>query len=325
MTHQFENLRRRVLPPEVCIYHHGCTDGYMSAVIVKSRYPGCVLVPMSYWQPLDDEIIRGRRVLVVDFCLFGDDLEALRRGSASYVVLDHHETSEPIDDEFVVCDRSMSGVTLTWDFVHPGVDRPDVLKYIEDYDTWRHRFGASHDIVAALRGYPYEVEAWSRLLHAPASSLAQEGAILRRAARSRADSVRETMRLIPFAGWDAVPVFNCVRDYPALDLLAEEFAGEHPFVVFWYQRGDGSIKYSVRSRESSPSFVNSAFIAACYGGGGHDGSAGFRSHAFPDALPSVRADGFDQTARDLWDMRDRSASTATHIAWLKDRVAVPGP
>jgi len=143
----------------VHIIHHHDLDGYAAAGIAKAFlakegiYP--TLHEMNYGMTLPEGIHANDTVYMLDFSLQPfSRMYALKESVEKFIWLDHHDSSKrdymewhgkggygAIDganrvereDEPLVC-----GAELTWWHFNPGVEAPDAIKLVGDWDTWRH-------------------------------------------------------------------------------------------------------------------------------------------------------------------------------------------
>lgn len=269
------------------IYHGGCRDGWCSAWVIHRRYPEAEYVAGFYGQPPPN--CTDKHVILVDFSYPRDVLEKMAEQAATLLVLDHHKTAQAALEGFerpntqVIFDMDRSGAGLAWD--HFMLDRPsrDVLvDYVEDRDLWRHRLPDSKLVNAWIATLPFTFRAWTGASMTIAQDIVETGDPLTWAKQMGAGAlakgeqyVREVVknaRLVVFQG-HKVPLVNA----PQVDIseLLDELARQQPevpFVMGWWQRGDGIFQYSLRSRGD----FDVSDLAKTYGGGGHRQAAGFQ-------------------------------------------------
>lgn len=283
--------------PDIFIYHSPCDDGFGAAWAVHQRWGDAVeYVPATYGKPAPD--VTGKRVLIGDFSYKRPVLDDMMAVAKSIVILDHHKTAqEDLSNIPPPCfgsdnldvgielrpalwaqfDMAKSGARLCWDFCHPGVPAPGLINYIEDRDLWRFDLPETKAFSLFLRSFPYDFEIWSGI------------DIRLRDTRDRQNLLGEAMAIERFydqkiaeivrtAQWKqinsiSVPVANCTWAFAsdvAHELLREWV--DAPFAATYYDRGDGSRTYSLRSEDRR---MDVSAIAKRYGGGGHRNAAGF--------------------------------------------------
>ena len=146
--------------PDMMIYHADCADGFGAAWAAWMKWGDTVeYVPCSYGQEPPE--VLGKHVLIGDFSFKREVMERIANGAASIVVLDHHETAEaellpwrrymdkperftmatvssmigdlqrgPYLPICALFDKNRSGAVMTWEFCHPGVEVPMLLRLI---------------------------------------------------------------------------------------------------------------------------------------------------------------------------------------------------
>lgn len=136
----------------IAIYHKDCADGTTAAAIVLKKYPDALLFPLSHSHipeeltPIIEQAALGDRILTVD-CVIGAK-EFLAAGH-KVTSIDHHigieteyEALAKDNPSFTyVFDNNKSGASLTWSYLFPDEEMPEVVKYVEDRDIWKWRYG----------------------------------------------------------------------------------------------------------------------------------------------------------------------------------------
>lgn len=295
--------------PDIVIYHSPCDDGFAAAWACWKRWGDSIdYFPATYGKPAPDVV--GKNVLIVDFSYKRPMLVDMARDARAIVVLDHHKTAredlealpllllaedsdgkdcriEDVDRQIeevrdageprILChfDMERSGARLAWDFCHPGKPAPDLISYIEDRDLWRFDHPETRAFSLWLRSHPYDFATWSRI----ADQLEEDrDDIMLQAAAIEAFYDQKVAEIVRTAQWRpinniTVPVANCTWAF-ASD-VAHELLKAHPaapFAATYYDRGDGSRTYSLRSEDKREDV---SAIAKRYGGGGHRNAAGF--------------------------------------------------
>ena len=290
------------MKPDICIYHAPCSDGFGAAWAVQKRWPDIEFVAGVYGAPPPD--VAGKHVLMVDFSFKRPVLEEMSRNAFSITILDHHKTAQadletfavfnPVDADDIdaivaatqpglgniraIFNMEKSGAILAWEFCHPTVPAPQLLRYVQDRDLWRFELPASRAIAATVFSYPYAFKTWDAL----ESLLATESgfhdavhsgdAIERKHHKDIAELLKNTTRRMTIGGVDvAVANLPYTMASDAAGILAEGA----PFGACYFDRTDGLRVFSLRSRGEGGADVSA--IAAAYGGGGHRNAAGFQA------------------------------------------------
>lgn len=259
----------------LCIYHHGCADGFAAAWAVRFFYgDGKVdFHPGIYGEAPPD--VTGRDVILVDFSYKHPVLMAMLGTAKSLLILDHHQSAEadlfdlppPAQVHF---DMQRCGARMAWDFFFPGVWAPLLFDYIQDRDLWQFKLPNTREVTAALYSYPFDFAVWDGLMTAGIPGLISEGsALTRKQAADVAAIVRAAVRPMQIGRW-TVPAAN-VPWMLASDVGHALCQGQ-PFAATYYDDKDGR-RFSLRSAADG---LDVAKIAETFGGGGHRHAAGFR-------------------------------------------------
>lgn len=256
------------------IYHAGCVDGFTAAWCAWLHFGrNADLVAAHYGDVPPD--VTGRNVRIVDFSYPRETLLAMRHAASELRVLDHHKTAQAdlVGLDFCTFDMNRSGAGLAWDeLLGPLMARPALVDYVEDRDLWRWVLPDSRVISAYIATVDRDLSIWSRLAAELDESLdvaAAKGAVALRVVDQYVDSVSTRPGRTTLAGVD-VPIVNTTF---ATSELVGKLAESAPFAVGWFERGDGKIVYSLRSRGAEGADVSA--IAKQFGGGGHRNAAGF--------------------------------------------------
>lgn len=265
----------------IVIYHSDCPDGFCAAWQAwRELGYGAEYKPAHYDEAPPD--VRDKRVYVVDFCYPYEVTVQMIAECAQLVILDHHKTAQEdlrrlTDTETtpgkvrITFDMNRSGAGLARDYWHPEDRENWIVNYTQDRDLWRFALPDSQTVNAYLHTLPHDFKVYERVLH---TVKLEEALQLGRGAQMYRDmyvamTKRQAVRQC-FAEYDDIPVVNA--PYVAISDLVGELAKDALFAVGWFQRGDGQISYSLRSRGD----FDVSKLAERFGGGGHKGAAGFR-------------------------------------------------
>jgi hypothetical protein len=265
---------------DVVIYHSPCPDGFAAAYAAWARLGDAVtFVGCSHGTSFDHihSLIAGKNVAVLDFSFKKELSDAFIKSAASFVVLDHHASAEQelmhLPPSNKVFEMKQSGCTLAWNFFHPEVDVPLLLRYVEDKDIWRWSLRASKEVNAALSAQEHTfqefhdlvqggTDAVRRLVDAGTAMLTQQSSNLQKAVKC---------------------VFTFAPAVPACVVNSSVFASELGNamcvqcgaglgVVWHYDHELGKTRVSLRSNSDA---VDVAVMAKSLGGGGHRRASGF--------------------------------------------------
>ncbi|MBT12267.1 MAG: phosphohydrolase [Oceanospirillaceae bacterium] len=258
----------------LCIYHNNCADGFGAAWVVRRALGKHVEFHAANHGDAPPDV-RGRTVLIVDFSYKRPVLLEMAEVATSITILDHHRSAEKdlvdlpgnVTAEF---DMDRSGAMMAWDHFFPGRTPPVLIAHIQDRDLWQFELPGTREIQACLFSYPYDFEAWDKLMHTYRSNLLADGkAIERKHFKDIAEFRAAAQHTMVIAGYE-VPVLNVPYFY-ASD-AGHQMAEDAPFAACYWDTPEGRT-FSLRSREGG---VDVSEIAARFGGGGHRHAAGFR-------------------------------------------------
>ena len=283
------------IPPDrtgvaVVLYHANCCDGFGAAwafgLTREKDYKKVYYVPVSYGENpfLKDVAYVDRDVYILDFSFPRNYLLALSEFATKVILIDHHKTAvaellnwEPPRNVHIFFDMAHSGAMLTWLVLAPsGQNPPELLKYIEDRDLWKHQLDCSAEINAVVANAEKTHKSYSGLnnsielrfdsvvtvgVHLLASHqrICQEIILDSRACSIQTDT-----------GTYHGLACNCTPQF-ASDVGHILATNSGTFGATYYTTAKGDVKWSLRSNGD----YDVSTIAKAYGGGGHKNAAGF--------------------------------------------------
>lgn len=264
------------------VYHGKCTDGHTAAWAAWQKFGDeAEYVPATY-SPTDVFDVDGRDVYILDYCPRSlAEIEDYRARAKSLLIIDHHQTSEELCKglDCALFDMHRSGAGMAWDYFHPNTVRPLLVDYVEDRDLWNWNLQHSKLISASLSTYPLgSFEDWTELsiqVQYGFNDIKAEGRALLRAETVAINGVKDHTVLSQFMGYPNVPVVN--TSGINISEILNQLAPPDYFAVAWYQRSNGTFKYSVRSKGT----FDCAKLAEKFGGGGHKHASAFVSSKPP--------------------------------------------
>ena len=269
---------------DIIIFHANSPDGWCGAYIGKIRYPEAVLEPRDHGIPIDVESYRDKDVICVDCNLRGknDEVYAIAK---SYHVYDHHKSeTDIIGKPYVTYDVNRSGAGLAWDYLF-GKDAPadewldkeprEVGKprrwspnfhaqdgsmvpinprrwwvnYVEDRDLWNFKLPMSRAINAYIMTFPYEMESWKKMTDSNFLYAATAGeAILLQIDKYVREAVKQAQAGTVIVGGKRYTVGVVNTLYLNTSEVGAELATHYDIGLGWFERRDGMIQFSARSR-----------------------------------------------------------------------------
>lgn len=259
------------------IYHGSCVDGFCAAWMAwRTLSDQAEYIAAHYGQ--EPPSVEGKRVYIVDFSYPRETLIRMARDARWIVLLDHHLTAQKdlegldVPDLEITFDMSRSGAGLTRDHFHREL-KSWLVDYVQDRDLWRFELSDSKLVNAYIGTLKQTFEEYERV---HSTLTAADAARLGAGADAYKDHYVEQMckqaRRVRFAGYDDIPVVNA--PYVGTSELVGALAETALFAVGWFQRSDGKVAFSLRSRGE---FDVSA-LAQRFGGGGHAKAAGFQAN-----------------------------------------------
>lgn len=131
----------------ICIYHSKDLDGWMSAAIVKLKYPDVKLIGWNYGDPLYFLGNESKDVIMVDVSFPPVTmLDAAKAGNLIWI--DHHqrtieETYKYFSDHnqplMGRCDPKFAACELAWNYFFEGQKMPELVRLLGRYDCFGHK------------------------------------------------------------------------------------------------------------------------------------------------------------------------------------------
>jgi hypothetical protein len=292
---------------DLVIFHAPCSDGFAAAHAAwlrlgsRAKYIG-VSHERSASAALPD--VTGRTVAILDFSFDGTTMARMVDEAEGLIVLDHHASAEEslatLPAANKVFEMKQSGVTLSWNFFHPGAPVPLMYRYIEDRDIWRWQMRqakewcAAYDLqVFASIPSPGEVSpadfaaspfhAAYELGEAGVRGMALAGVNVLAYQTSLVRSHCQAARPYRLRGSEDVGVVMVVNvSAPGLvseigNRLASQEGVAYSLMWSILDGSDGAnlIKCSMRSTHPAEGSADVSLIARAHGGGGHRAAASF--------------------------------------------------
>jgi uncharacterized protein len=310
------------------IYHDHCTDGFGAAFAAwlklgdAAEYRAC-----SYGaETFDPGEATCRDVYILDFSFPRAVMGLYFQFAKRVVWLDHHKTAfemwgkdvglyESIMDEdtiggamwcdsrhHIVLDNNKSGALLAWEYFHPGIEAPMLIKHIDDRDRWQFKMDGSKELHAALQSYkPWSFEQWHQrftaggekfLVDEEVFALVDEGTIILRAQDQHVASMAKQARKCKMLHTkEQAPAWYATHEHWEAEFdvdarglacntqmhiseVGHELANQSgTYGLVWYVGADARVRCSLRSNGD----YDVSEIAKAFGGGGHKNAAGFEA------------------------------------------------
>lgn len=205
------------------------------------------------------------------------------------------EITEDLGIENPIFDMSKSGAVLSWEYFHPDIPLPRVLKYVQDRDLWLFKEENTKAALEGMRasGQIYDFEFWTKMTESVnLDDCIRSG---RNIIKYQQNVIKETVddpkkyAIVELYGYIAA-VYNTstlmsdmAEAFYSKDMLFDINNPSDPvkvdFTLSYDIRGDGTVQFSLRSKSGSKVDVSQIAKAISPKGGGHKHAAGARLEA----------------------------------------------
>lgn len=281
-------------------YHASCYDGMgaywsakkaLDALGIEAEY-----VPSSYGNDKDD--YENKLLVYVDYCPKRVVIDKLAKNNL-VLVIDHHKTAQgelnalpKIDTTFaeyhdqytkglrgvyVEFDMERSGAGMAYDYFHKGEKRPNLIKFVEDRDLWKFKYGeTSKAFHAYLLSQPFDYGAWTKIAEQSESHDGLEGIINKGKAvleygEQLVKNIVDTAKVYEVNG-TKYAFFNTTSHWAEVGEYAVQKLGVDFSIAITFDANKNQIRGSVRGKPG----VDCTKLAGFFGGGGHAGASGFQ-------------------------------------------------
>ncbi len=273
-------------PRTVILYHGNCPDGFGGAYAAWKKFGDAAeYYALSRTAPGPEEL-HGATLYFIDFCYPQEVMDKYVAEAGRLIMLDHHKGVEDVVramPEFVF-DANRSGSSIAWEYFHPGVPMPNLLRYVEDDDLFRFNLPETRPVLAYLAVQPHTFELWDAIAHdldnperAPHLIKKFEG--YREYFDMLVEYTASRAKPVVFEGYTVYMVtVNTLKTF--ISAVGASLREKHPPFAMLAHTFPGGMRISMRGDNS----VDLAKIAQKYGGNGHPNSAAF-SLNWGDPLP----------------------------------------
>lgn len=268
-----------------CFYHGSDLDGQCSGALIKSNYSECKMFPINYGDDFPFDIIEpNETVFMVDFCLqpFVDMIKLYKM--CNLVWIDHHKSA--IEDhkkyDIKILGRRKIGIgacQLVWEVLYNNTP-PLFVRLLAEYDVWDHTNPLTlpfHYGMGVCKTDPINQDFWNMLCDREmVMRIVEDGDIIMKYQneenRKYADS---TAFEINFHGYRCVVINKMITNSKLFDSVWNPDKHDIMISFGWYKNKWGISLYTNKNE------IDVSQIAKKYGGGGHQGAAGFECQLIP--------------------------------------------
>ena len=158
------------------VSHGGCTDGFMSATVVRRwlQEQGVDVNTVEFYNGYHGsdfshlpEKMRDKYVVVCDFSFKKDIFnEMVETTNGNILMLDHHKTAQKelsdIDEQYVTFDMHHSGAFITWTYFYGFTNVPKAIQYVEDNDIWNKALPQTNEFTAFIFSKDFDFDQYNR-------------------------------------------------------------------------------------------------------------------------------------------------------------------
>jgi len=269
------------ISPIIIIYHKDCVDGTTAAAVALRRFPEAKSFPLAHEYSREEieliftEAMPGAELFTVD-CGLGAK-EFVSKGF-SVTTIDHHIGIKESLDELArknntftyIFNNDKSGASLTWSHFFPKEKEPELVKYVEDADLWRWKYGEdTKDVTNYLSMFRNNPNAVLRMFDQDLTEIKAHGRNISMYVDKEVENFVKLPSLTLTIGNNQVPAYNITtHESESGNQLSEKF---NKAVAMFTIKGD-RVKIGFRSKEHHT--PTSLELAQILGGGGHRRASG---------------------------------------------------
>ena len=260
----------------VVLYHNGCRDGFGAAWAAWRQFGArAEYLGIERDKPFPKHL-KDKEVYMLDFSYPFEVTKKLLKIVKLLIIIDHHvsvEKSTKLAHKYSYS-LNHSGAALAWKYFHPKKPIPKLLKYIENVDIWKMSLPYVYEIAASLGTYELEFFLWDKIAKdfentRNLNKYIKEGKVILKYKNVLIKKALRDAEEVKFFGKRALAVnFALALNSEIGDAMRKK---GFPLGIIW-QKKENNIIVSLRSTNK----VDSAKLAARFGGGGHKKAAAFR-------------------------------------------------
>jgi oligoribonuclease NrnB/cAMP/cGMP phosphodiesterase (DHH superfamily) len=272
---EHRNGRRAASKDIVVLYHAECTDGFTAAWAAFLKFGTNAEYIAVENQVPPPEGLTGKTLYMLDITYGEEIIRRLIQENTQVTAIDHHVTAETAtrltQDYRYAVDKS--GARLSWEYFHPDVPAPYLVRIVEDMDLYRFALADTLTLFDWLDLFDFDFKTYTKIarqLDTPTGlrrALRQGTLLAQYRERAVERLVHNASYEVQFAEFRVLALTTEIYHHE----VANKLAIGHPFGVAWRVRRRG-VYVSLRS---TPDGIDVGQLAKRYGGGGHAHAAGF--------------------------------------------------
>lgn len=274
------------------IYHNQDLDGFCSGAIIKyhllnlgANENSIRMIGWNYGDPMP--LLEGGSAYITDICFPDNEMIRLKMRPDIYLVwIDHHKTSIEVSEKSGWSDIEGLRVVgdsasfLAWKYYFPHLMMPDVVRYVDLYDTWKKKTSTSWQEIMemqfAMRFYLKEpnkklnFDCWMTAFEKGVEKFHDSGKMFYQLVRNQNEVIAKTSFDLLFEGF----LFRAVNYKGNSEVLNPVIHPRHDAIMMFYY-DINQWRVSLYANESNLINTDLSVIAKKFGGGGHAKACGF--------------------------------------------------
>lgn len=280
----------------IILFHGNCMDGTGAKFAAWMKYQDTAkYIPVQYGQPMPDlGNDPDTELYILDFSYPKEVVKELQAKFKKVVILDHHKTAEAdlkeLVSENIVFDMNRSGAMMAWQYFHPDLSAPELIKHIQDRDLWKFELADTKCVHAGLGLLKGNMNAWKNyadprinekddygyLPEAYMPQLIASGKSILTYEQQQLDAaVPKKVKVINFYGYKAGIINSGYLVSETGTAIYESKDLNVDIAIMYFIGTDNVVYLSFRSKKGSN--VDVAEIARMFNGGGHATASGGRT------------------------------------------------
>src|SRR3989344_9072621 len=147
------------------LYHADCPDGFGGAYAAWKKFGDTAeYIPVKYGRT-PPVVEKGREIYFVDFCYPKNIMDAFAKDAKRLVVLDHHLGTRSVVESMPehIFDEKRSGAVIAWNYFHPDIPTPLILRYVQAGDLYIFDMPESRAALSYLYTHSFHFSEWDHL------------------------------------------------------------------------------------------------------------------------------------------------------------------
>lgn len=266
---------KQTLKKIVVLYHNDCFDGFAGAWAAWKKFGSRASYIGLEHQEYPPSGLQDKDLYFIDFTYSTEQMKSIQARASRTVVLDHHKSHEAairLADDFRY-GITQSGCMLSWNYFYPKSKPPRLLHYIQDHDLFTHHLPHTREYISYLATQEFHFSVYSKIVadfesSAERKKVLELGKLLRKAEQRMVNRTLSFATPVLFEGMRTLAINSPILYSELANALYSSLGA--PLGISWYFE-KGKIHVSLRSDGR----VDVSKLALKYGGGGHQGAAGF--------------------------------------------------